>query len=297
MICKFILTISVCCLGIFSLNAKDLKVLMIGNSFSVCVGSDLHQIVRNCSKHRLELTSAFIGGCTFERHAANLKKAEADPEIKPYKVTVWDSAVRKSKSPGNLNVNELLKNNSYDIITIQQGSIQSWSYETYQPHADELIAYIRKYQPKAEIVIQQTWSYNKKSSRILPHPKARLKFDSDGMYTRLHAAYAELAKKYGLRVIPTGDAVQNYRKYAAEKYKSDEIPEEPHIADVVGNRHGDYIHLNHAGRYLQACLWFGFLFGEDIGKITYISKNIEPDQAEILRKCASDALKGYQQIK
>ena len=75
MIRKFILTILACCLVTFSLNAKDLKVLMIGNSFSVCVGSDLHQIVRNCSKHRLELTSAFIGGCTFDRHAANLKKA------------------------------------------------------------------------------------------------------------------------------------------------------------------------------------------------------------------------------
>ena len=28
---------------------------------------------------------------------------------------------------------ELLKNNSYDIITIQQGSIQSWNYKTFQP--------------------------------------------------------------------------------------------------------------------------------------------------------------------
>jgi len=297
MICKFILTILVCCLGIFSLDAKDLKVLMIGNSFSVCVGTDLHQIVRSCSKHRLELTSAYIGGCTFDRHAANLNKAEADPKFKPYKVMLWDSAVRGSKSLGNLSVNELLKNNSYDIITIQQGSIQSWNYKTFQPHADELTAYIRKYQPKAEIVIQQTWSYNKKSARLLPHSKASLKFDSDGMYTRLKAAYAELAKKYNLRVIPTGDAVQNYRKYVAEKYKSDEIPEEPHIADVVGSRHGDYIHLNQAGRYLQACLWFGFLFGEDIEKITYVPKNIKSDQAEILRKCASDALKGYQQIK
>ena len=297
MICKFILTILVCCLGIFSLNAKELKVLMIGNSFSVCVGPDLHQIVRTCSKHRLELTSAYIGGCTFDRHAANLKKAEADPKFKQYSVSLWDSAVLKSKSLGKLSVNELLKNNSYDIITIQQGSVQSWNYKTYQPHADELIAYIRKYQPKAEIVVQQTWAYNKKSARILPHPRASLKFDSEGMYTRLKAAYAELAQKYDLRVIPTGDAVQNYRKYVAEKYKPDEIPEEPHIADVVGSPHGDYIHLNHAGRYLQSCLWFGFLFGEDIEKITYVSKNIKPDQAEVLRKCASDALKEYQQLK
>lgn len=35
----------------------------------------------------------------------------------------------------------------------------------------------------------------------------------------------------------------------------------------------------------------------DMEKLTYVSENINPDQAEMLRKCASDALKGYQQIK
>lgn len=292
MVVKFICAIFICCLGVLSLEAKDLKVLMIGNSFSVCVGTDLHQIVRTNSKHHLELTSAYIGGCTLARHAANLKKAEADIKFKPYRCTLWNSSERKSKLLGNLSVNELLKNNNYDIITIQQGSIQSFDYKTYQPHAAEVISYIRKYQKKAEIVIQQTWSYNKKSSRILPHPKARFKFDSDSMYEQLKIAYDTLAKKYNLRIIPTGDAVQLYRKYIAQKYQSpDTLPKEPHIVDVVGNRHGDYIHLNHSGRYLQACLWFGFLFNEDIEKITYIPKNIDSTQGKILRKCAKDALK------
>ena len=177
MVSKFIVSIFICCLGFFSLAAKELKVLMIGNSFSICVGVDLHQIVRTNSKHQLELTSAFIGGCTLERHAANLKKAENDLSFKPYRCMLWNSGVLRSKSLGSSSVNELLKNNSYDIITIQQGSIQSHDYKTFEPHVDELIAYIRKYQKKAEIVIQQTWSYNKKSNRILPHPKARLKFD------------------------------------------------------------------------------------------------------------------------
>ena len=37
-----------------------LKVLMIGNSFSICVGKNLPQIVRAGKKHQLELTSTYI---------------------------------------------------------------------------------------------------------------------------------------------------------------------------------------------------------------------------------------------
>jgi hypothetical protein len=291
MVSKFIVAILLCCLGILTLTAKELKVLMIGNSFSVCVGDNLHQIVRTNTKHHLELTSAFIGGCTLSRHASNLKKSEADINFKPYRCSLWNSSQRRNKILGNLSINELLKNNNYDIITIQQGSTQSFDYKTYQPYADELISYIRKYQKKAEIVIQQTWAYNKNSSRILPHPKARYKFDSDSMYEQLKIAYDTLAKKYNLRVIPTGDAVQLYRKYITNTYKTlDLLPKEPHIVDVVGNRHGDYIHLNQSGRYLQACLWFGFLFNEDIEKITYVPKNIDSNQGKILRQCALNAL-------
>ena len=79
------------CLGIGTLSAKELKVLMIGNSFSICVGNKLPQIVHSFPGHSLELTSAYIGGCTFDRHSENLKKAEENPDFKPYVISVWTS--------------------------------------------------------------------------------------------------------------------------------------------------------------------------------------------------------------
>ena len=66
---------------------KDLKVLMIGNSFSVCVGVYLPSIVNSVPGHGLELTSAYIAGCPLEKHVANLKKAETEPDFKPYLMT------------------------------------------------------------------------------------------------------------------------------------------------------------------------------------------------------------------
>jgi len=47
---------------------KSLKVLMIGNSFSICVGKNLPQIVSSFPDLELTLCSAYIGGCSLERH-------------------------------------------------------------------------------------------------------------------------------------------------------------------------------------------------------------------------------------
>ena len=64
--------------------ATDLKILMIGNSFSICVGRNLPQLVAHENKHSIELTNAYIGGCKFIQHAENLRKAEEDNYTKQF---------------------------------------------------------------------------------------------------------------------------------------------------------------------------------------------------------------------
>ena len=101
------------CLATGVLSAKELKVLMIGNSFSISVGRYLPKIVSSVPGNRLELTSAYIGGCPLERHSQNLRKAEKDPEFKPYGVTVWSSESSKPLRKDKGNVNALLKSNLF----------------------------------------------------------------------------------------------------------------------------------------------------------------------------------------
>ena len=74
-----------------SVAAKDLKVLMIGNSFSVCVGRNLPGMVAHEKKHTLIITSAYIGGCNLERHAELLHIAEQNPGNTSYVIETWDS--------------------------------------------------------------------------------------------------------------------------------------------------------------------------------------------------------------
>ena len=105
-----------------TVSAKDLKILMVGNSFSICAGRNLPKLVSHEKKHSVEITSAYIGGCSFETHADHLKQAEKDPAHKPYLITIWDSADLRKKNTYQGNVLELLKNNKYDVITIQQAS-------------------------------------------------------------------------------------------------------------------------------------------------------------------------------
>ncbi|MBO4646622.1 MAG: DUF4886 domain-containing protein [Lentisphaeria bacterium] len=293
---------------IVPLGAKELKVLMIGNSFSICVGRNLPQIVNASKEHQLELTSCYIGGCTLDKHSANLAKAEKDPSFKPYGITVWNSKNPSKSQARKGNVNELLKQNQYDIVTIQQGSVKSWKADTYQPAAEAVISYVRKHQPKAEIIIQQTWAYRTDAPGL-----KKWKIDQDKMYAGLREAYAKLAAQYHFRVIPMGDAVQLFRKYTPVKYQPStekfEFPKLPSNAgDVVGASlwkkadgtnvmHTDYIHLNRDGQYMQACLWYAVLYGEPIEKIAYTPKGMSKEKNALLRKCAQEALENYQQAK
>ena len=299
---------------LYQVSAKELKVLMIGNSFSVCVGKYLPSIVNAGQKHKLVLTSAYIGGCPLEKHYAKLQEAEKNPAVKAYKISVWDSEANpKTAKVVMSSLNEVLKNNQYDIITIQQASRKSYDYATFQPYADEIIKYIRKHQKNAEIVIQQTWAYRVDSPSF-----AKWGFNQQQMYEKINNSYRTLAEKHRLRVIPMADAVQIFRAETPVKYQKPDpkaVYKEPALpsfeGDVVGVSlwqtdrkskvkrryvHNDYSHLNNQGHYMQAACWYAFLFNEDAEAIMFVPKNIKPQTAELLRKCAQKAVKNYQQI-
>lgn len=294
-------------------QTKKLKILMIGNSFSVCVADDLHQIVKKTPDCKLLLTSAYIGGCTFNRHWNNIEKAEKDANHKPYTIRIWDTDKKRATYRKD-NVNNLLKE-QWDIITIQQGSSESWDFKYYEPFAGNLIAYIKKHVPKAEIVIQQTWAYRVDDARL-----RRWKISQTEMYEKVSTAYRTLAEKYKFRVIPTGDAVQLYRKAnkvqstaptAEQNPKKLVYPALPDFNnDIVGNSSwrkdkktgqmrisSDPAHLNRNGRYMQACVWFSALFGKDATTIQYEPKGIAKEKIVQMRKIAQEAVTTYKQVK
>ena len=284
---------------------KEIKILTIGNSFANSVIATLRQVVAADPSCKIKIAGANLGGCSLERHWNNFAKSEKDPSYKPY-------ANRKKT------LQELLTQEKWDIVTIQQASPISWRAETYQPFADNLIAAVRKLAPTAEIVIQQTWSYNSAHPKLDPGDPKSWKINQTAMYEKLTAAYLQLAKKHRLRVIPSGDAVQIFRKAVGDKLVACEPkdvsgmqkPDLPKTNDVAGNffwlmnkktgkenLYCDYIHLNHRGRYLQALVWYAELYGKDPVRSTFVPKDISADEVALFKKCASEAVRKFPQVK
>ena len=282
---------------------SSLKVLMVGNSFSMSCRTYLPDIVRSLPDCELKLEIAYIGGCSLQRHIKEYEATQQDPEHRPY----TDIADRPASLP------ELLQRDRWDLISIQQASHCSWQPATYQPWAEQLIGIIRETNPQAEIIVQQTWSYNAGDIRInTSHDLWGL--DQAGMFSCLDAAYRQLARQYGFRVVPTGLAVQLTRKDSPRQLpRMDEdlkkslvypapLPETEDAAGVCLYKDSDNgkiltvdtIHLNRYGQYLQGCVWAGFLFDVSPETITFEPADL-PDKARLAkyRAAAAQALREY----
>jgi len=275
------------------------KVLMIGNSFSISLMSNLPQVAESLEVP-LDVTSLYIGGCSLERHVQNLNHAQKDEDdlddgFAPYQLK---RAVRGEYRPQEkVNLPEILNGtDEYDIITIQQASHFSWCPETYSPAGEELIAAIRKAQPKAKIYVQETWSYTPWDKRLKTWG-----IDQNEMYAKLKDAYAAFAKRNGLDEIRMGTAIQEWRKRLPVKYS-----ERSFGGDVVGGRSQkgrdqfkrssdnkwmpicDVFHLNEQGEYFQALVWAAKLFGKDVTKCAYRPDCVTEENAELMKEIANE---------
>ncbi len=293
------------------MSKDNLRVLMIGNSFSICVCKQLPPMAE-AEGVGLKLASLYIGGCPLRRHWENIEKAEADPEFRPYgfKASGFDESEAMPQRDV-ANANELLARGDWDVVTVQQASHESWDYANYQPFGHQLVEYIHRVSPKAEVVIQQTWAYRADDPRI--RPGGEWGFDQAGMADRVFAAYDRFAADEGIqRQIPTGRAVwisrrldpAPFRPYDETELKACRWPDLPSQAgDVVGRLFWqknaetgelaigrDSIHLNVRGEYLQALVWFGLLFGRDPTNVSYVSPEVGDSDARFLKSCAREAL-------
>ena len=271
-------------------NERTTKVLMIGNSFSICCLRHLPQVAADRGV-KLDLASLFIGGCSLEFHWTNVVK-DVDKGYKPY---IFGRNRRGKFTTAKINVCEALRLEKWDIVTVQQASHFSWRPETYHPYGDLLIAKIRELAPQAKIYVQETWSYTPWDGRL-----KQWGIDQDEMYEKLHVAYGDFAKQFGLGVIPFGTKVQEWRKRLPVKYAENSLG-----GDVVGGGHQkpkdqfkrtaenkwvincDPFHLGDRGEYFQALVWAKSLFGVDVSSCGYKPDFVSDSDAELMRAIAN----------
>lgn len=283
-----------------SADARPLKILMVGNSFSIPLVEALPVYGADLGV-KMDICSLYIGGCTLKRHVRNLN----EPKSKAYFVTSSYASCAKGQEPfaklleqknGGFYaaLQEMLAADRWDVVTIQQGSHDSWRAETYEPYGTELIAGIRKFAPQAKIYLHETWSYTPWDSRL-----AQWGMSAAEMYEKLHLAYRKFATTHNLEIIPVGTAVQLYRsrlpvKYG-EKYNKDDVCGTEHFKQKDGKwvPDGDVFHFNPRGHALQSFVWLAKIFKVNVCKGTLNEPPClagHPERTKLMRLCAMDAI-------
>jgi hypothetical protein len=273
----------------------QVRLLAIGNSFSGNATRYLRDIVSSSGTCELVFGHAMIGGCPIEKHIRLARQHEADPtapEGMPY------AGPNKTKT----GLKELLTAEKWQYVTIQQYSLFSPRIETYRPHAMDLVEYIRKYAPQAEIVFHQTWAYRADDTKTYVNG-----YDQTAMYQDLTKAYHTIAGEVGInRIVPVGDAFQLVAESPERAFTPDAqfdpktavhptLPRELHSLHSgyawkkVGEKHVlslDTHHANSAGEFLGGCVWFEFFFNQDVRTIAFKPLRLTDEDAAFLKDIA-----------
>ncbi len=238
-----------------------MKILSIGNSFSMDAQRYLARIAR-ARGVKMKTVNLYIGGCTLRTHYLNmLNDARA-----------YDFQFCGESTGIKISIREALSSDDWDYITLQQASHQSFNYDTYTPYIEALSEYVRKYCPKARLLIHSTWAYEDGSAKL-----ADVGYESGAdMLRDAVAAYERAAEVIGADgIIPSGKAMLKATELGIEKI------------------HRDTFHASlGAGRYLLGLVWYGFLTGADITADSFdeLDEPITEEEREIVIKAAKSVL-------
>jgi hypothetical protein len=279
------------------------RLLTIGNSFSANATRNLGDLAK-AGGHTLIHRPIVVGGASFQVHAEKAQKHEADAR---------DKAGLYTSGRG---LKENLAAEAWDYVTIQQASIKSHDFATYQPYAGWLRDYIARHAPQAKLLVHQTWAYRKDDPRFTkPSGKPGEPATQEAMYRGLRDAYHKIAAEFGARIIPVGDAFfaadtdaqwgyQIAPSFNPKTAKHPALPDQTHSLHVGWNwrkqKDGKSVlgmdghHANTAGEYLGACVWYEVLFGESAVGNPFVPKTIEPDYARFLQETAHRAVESLQ---
>ena len=291
----------------FTAEAKTVRILTIGNSFSRNATNHLDDLAL-AGGHILIHTPLVIAGASFQVHADKARKNMEDPTGKAGLYT------------NGRGLKENLVAEKWDYVTIQQASIKSHDFGTYQPFAGILRDLISEHAPQAKLLIHQTWAYRVDDPRFSAKtPKAGEPKTQEEMYHGLTSAYDRLAAEFGAKVIPVGDAMHAADSDPEWGFKPDtafdvktakqpELPGQTHSLHVgwrwVKSKDGkkttlgmDGHHANLAGEYLGACVWYEVLFGESAVGNSYIPRGMDADYAHFLHRTAHQAVQARLSVK
>ncbi len=248
------------------------KVLSIGNSYSNNAHEYLVQIAQNAGFEKVVVENLFIGGCTLDTHWKNAY--DNIPAYTLYHKELVDGKMVPSTTE-KVTMQEGIKNQDWDVITIQQGSSESGKSETYG-NLQNIIDYVNenKTNKDAKIVWHQTWAYADDSKVLEDRYNGISQIE---MYNRIISAMeSEVLPLDDIDyVIPAGTAVQNARTSLGDTLTED-----------------DAVHLNDLGCYVAGLTWLAKITGMSIDEINYVPTGITSisDNLDIIKTAVKNAI-------
>jgi len=243
-----------------------LKILAIGNSFSQDSTTYLYDLSKS-DGIELRVGNLFIGGCSLERHWNNIVENKAD----------YDYQLNGESTGKYVAIHEVLMEDDWDIITLQQCSGLSGLIASYYPYVKDLSNYIKQYVPKAKQLIHQTWAYEVDSD----HPEFCFYHESqEEMYQALTECYNNIAHELSLDIIPFGEVVQTLRTLPTFDYKN---------GGKSLCRDGYHMHFVY-GRYALAATWYEYVIKGDILSNKFVPPTINEvtateEEIQIMKQC------------
>lgn len=263
----FVLTSDfVCICDPFEKTVKSLRLLSIGNSFSIDAQEWLYGIAKDGGIDNVVLGNLYIGGCSLQTHSTNADNNSAAYTYYKNTTGTWTNTASKTMLYG-------LTDENWDYITLQQASGSSGRPETYDPYLENIIEYVNdnKLNPDAKLLWHMTWAYDE-SYVATSYYKSQ-----SNMYNSIISTVQNkiVPNEAFSMIIPSGTAVQNART--------------SHVGDKF-NRDGYHLDYTY-GRYLAGLTWFHEITGLPIDDIDYIPNgSFSEEYLEILKESAKNAV-------
>ena len=239
------------------------KILAISNSFGVDATRYFYGVARSGGES-VKVVTLYVGGCSLYRHYRNMLSEE----------NAYLTYINGMSTGFYVSLKEALLSDSWDVVTFQQASGLSGSYETYSPYLKELSAYVKKLAPIAKQYIHAIWGWS--DSKISKTDTLCYK-TSDEMYAAADEAYKQAARDISADgYIPAGALMQKLYKTAGD------------------SAYRDGYHANNGfARYALALVWYMTIFGKDIDGIEYrdFDEPVSEEELLIAAKCAREAVR------
>jgi len=253
---------------------KTTKILCIGNSFSEDATTLLNPML-TCYGIDTLVVNLFIGGCSLEQHWENIEHAK-----KEYLYMKNGVGNTSGNDKGRMvSINEMILEEDWDIVTIQQSSLLSGLYESFFPEINFILEFIKKHVKKScELYLHEPWSWESSYEWDAfegPDDLFEKYYSKDDlvMYKQIEKTCLDISKVLNLKVIPSGNFIQFLRSFDEFNYQvKGSIPlsrDKRHMHELFG-------------RYALSLLWAHTLFTADKSENLYYPDGIsELDRAKL----------------